>query len=306
MGVVGPESLYRDWISSRMQIRYRVFANEACELIVFPLRGPEWGFGHYHVKKPSAEGLELLRTAEAWAKTQGAESLTGPVLFSTLFQNRLKLDHWEQEPFWGEPQNSELEVEILRQAGYRTRQLFESRYIENFQELQPQLREADFGLRDHALLSGYALRPLTSDSWEKNREAYFHLTNEIFSENWGYQPINSEMFRDIFGDDFFARVCLRTSLDLIGPGGDLVGYAMNLRDHRDSDRILIKTAGVLKPHRQLGLTFMWLMTNSLLRATDYYARACFCLMKKGNFPQLLSRELRGDRVHYGLFQKILA
>jgi hypothetical protein len=86
-------------------------------------------FGYWSGESEASR--ELLERAVAWAKGLGHRRLVGPLNFKSCYDYRLRLDHFDKRPFWGEPAHPESYPGVLESAGFRPVQFYLTDYISN-------------------------------------------------------------------------------------------------------------------------------------------------------------------------------
>jgi len=261
-------------------------------------------FGFLHLGSASDHAV-LFEKVESWATRQGAEILYGPINYSTFFDYRLRLDDFKRPPFRGEPYNSNQDVDALLRVNFVQDLLFESCFLDDKEALRTMITKNSEHIDGIEKKLNFTLQPLSFDLWKEMLPSFHRVTNEIFKDNAAFVPISMDLFKRVFNEQFFSQVCLKSSLMAMDPAGNLVGYCLNFSSPENSKTLLIKTAGFLPQARNMGLSFIYLLFQSLSRALPDYNSFVFCLMKKGNFPSLLSSDLNLRTTNYALFSKRL-
>lgn len=247
----------------------------------------------------------LIQKAEQLALEKGYQLILGPLLFSTYFDYRLKLDAFDQRLQLGEPQNTESATLLLKSLDYEVVQNYRTDSL----KWQPAAVDYYRAILKSAWFTqfeaNYEVEKIDEKIWFEKLEVFYKLSQRIFLDNFAYRSVDFEIFKAYYGNiDLVRQIDFQTSLllkknDVTEP----IGLILNFRS--PENELLIKTAGIVPEHRNLGQSFLYLLAQSILRIqrpTDFIH---FCLMKDGNFPSLLTSKLDIQKRSYGLFGKNL-
>lgn len=252
-----------------------------------------------------ADSVRALRQAQLWSQEQGACQLIGPYNYSTFFDYRLKLDRFDQQNYFGEPQTTLMQLNVLESMNFDIVEKYSSNRIHLDAVLQKDLFKRVAQIADKGS-SAYRYERLTRHLFQEKFYELYEVTSQIFSANAFYTPISFAAFQLLFLPEVLQGVCWNTSLVMLTADGKTVGYVLNFKDVSDPKNLLIKTLGVHPEHRQLGLSFLHLIFASLLLAIeDRYSSALVCLMRMNNPAHKLTRRYSQMSFEYGLFAKEL-
>lgn len=243
---------------------------------------------------------------ESWAKKQGAEQIVGPINFSTHHDYRINLSSDQSDLFFKEPFNPEHYKNILENIGFTSKYIYHSYFLDNFNRVQKWFDiQNNFDMSE--IDDKYDFVQVDSDFWMNNLEEIYKKSEIVFGENFAFQKLDKNLFSLIYGQQFSHAICSKTSLVVIHKEtAEIVGICINFPDFlSQKKRILIKTAGIAPDHRFMGLTFIRLMQKLSPLAMKHYDLAVFCLMRDGNFPSLIGKELADRTRSYALFHKTI-
>ncbi len=262
-------------------------------------------FGFWKVSSQKQEQQDLFSAMASWGQARGAKSLIGPLDISTFFSYRLRLEPDQRQAFMGEPQNTNAEIQILRENHFAPVQMYETLTFSDFKEIKKELGKISILATESLEAAGLRLAKLKSEELESLSSELYRVTESIFSENSFYLKIPEQVFHLFFIDTLKQMMDFEFSYLLKNSKDELVGYSLLLRDPADPSHLMVKSVGVEKPYRQMGLSFLALV-NAGLQPCLNYSKVSFCLMKEGNFPSLISRKLTGTKTQYALFGKSLS
>ncbi len=183
-------------------------------------------FGFFESLDPpgDAEATQaVLAQAESWARKRGAESLFGPINFSTYNNYRIRLD---AEPgaitFPGEPYNPGYYRELLEVCGYSLHQGYRTQ-IAPIAHLD-QARSAREACRTAIETQGFTIQPLSHDKWLSSIDEFQLLVESTFRQNFAYTPMSRAMFSQVCGPSFIQKADPEVSVVCLGPGGEIAGF----------------------------------------------------------------------------------
>ncbi len=249
---------------------------------------------------------QFIDHVSAWAFAQGCHHLVGPYDFSTYFSYRFKTDQFERPAFFGEPNNQLQDLRLLESCGFKPLQTFETYHFSDIKQL---IEQAHLQLhRIEELLKSKNLRlqkALLSDI-ENNLQEFFDLSHQIFLDNYLYNSITFDSFKNYFAYAIAPRACWDSTVFLIDEvTKKKVGYCLNFRDPQFANHLLIKSVGVLPDYRFMGSSFLGMFKKTLELAPATDEKVSFCLMKTGNFPSLIAGKIQTQKQNYALFVKKL-
>jgi hypothetical protein len=251
----------------------------------------------WHKKDTNVNLLNLItKEACSW----GAQVLIGPYDLSTYLAHRLKIDNFGIKPFFGEPQNSKEEVNVFSECGFAPIMEYETHHYSKFNDFTVLLNKQRSVFEKSLQDRGLVIVATSGQEIEENIGEFYRATHEIFKDNFMYSNIPESSFPFYFKEILAPTVCWKTTRVLkLKTLNKIVGYTLNFKDVNLPKRLLIKTSGVQVEFRSMGLSFLALLLQTLEAAKDYES-VSFCLMKKGNFPQLLSTRFPSEVHRYAL------
>ena len=284
------------------------FKNGGCEIQLLPA-GDAVGLGNTARIYPTQYGSQadfVAAIGAASLSVAGVDGLWGPLGVSTYFDYRLRLDHFEDRPFPGEPTNGKAEVEAFEAAGFQVARRYRSHELKLDEKLTRRLRAVaafSFGFAGPLPLTRESLNP---DSLLANAERLYELTHEMFKTHFGYQAIGADVFKAELLARLVPVVCWKTSFVIRDERGLLIGYSLHLRDPNDPGRVCLKTFGIDPriPNRARAFFSLLRLMNESLQGT--YDRVVFCLISEGETTDRLAEKIGPLKsMTYGLFYKAL-
>lgn len=262
-------------------------------------------FGYVDIKDKDDFKI-LLSELENVAKNLEIDSLVGPLNFSTFFDYRAKLDHFELPGFPGEPKNRELLPNLLELAGFEcikkyyshefdTKLNFKFHYSIIFMGLWGQFR------------TWWQYKPqfLNSQNYLKYLPEIYEITINTFANNYLFMPISYQAFKIHFENHILPFIHFETSVMMFSKNSKLVGYSLCLIDPNNKEHLLFKTIGVTKDHRKGGFVALQIMRLVYLNARKNFHLCLACLMIEGNKIDRVFKNMSLMTISYGLFQKKL-
>lgn len=285
-------------------------------------------FGYWEGLDTAAPHVRLFGELAAWARSQGATRLYGPINFTTFNSYRLRLDAFEHGAFPGEPWNRPYYADRLVDLGFSLRY----RYFSTFnatRDVVDAVGPEYLRLRPK-LESVVRLESLTPEFWMANLDELYPFVDEVFGANFAYTPISRSAFERQCGQPFADRLCPRTSVLALGRDGRIAGFflvypdygplqrqgavaratgPLRYAEHFDQlpspRRALARTGGVHPDFRSMGL-FSAMSCELSLRAEGLYDELCAPLVREdNNSRQFALRHGRARQHGYGLFWRPL-
>lgn len=248
-------------------------------------------FGFANWSDDEDQNLKLIELAKLEVKKMGFDLLLGPLDGTTLGNYRYRLNDFGRAPFLGEPQNSEKDVNRLYQTGFEVVEKYQSVFVnksENLVTLTKPWKQFSKTLE---------FRLLNEGDWHQEYHQFPRLIHDIFSENPVYQLLDDQQMKNLFHPEVYKNFCLRTSL-LVYSQNRLVGFSFHFSTQ---NTLYIKSSGIHPDFRERGQPFLRLMAEAIARTSDEQKQIVACLMRRGNFPELLLRGLSIQKTEYGLF-----
>jgi hypothetical protein len=210
---------------------------------------PEFGaIGFYEANDDSAVANCLMDWAKGWLRERNVKTAIGPLNWNTWFNYRFRTD---QQPFhfsW-EPLNPKHYPKQWQVLGFRHCESYHSVIAEG---LESYVKKTQV-FYEELVLQGYSFRTFHNGADFINRDlpSLFHISVDAFKDNFLYQPIDLEQFRDLYVPlvnkmDF--SLCYFVSND----GGEDVGFFFGFLDPIKA--LVLKSVGILSKFRGRGLS----------------------------------------------------
>jgi len=284
-------------------------------------------WGYWETTGDPATNRELFQQCSEWAADLGAETLWGPVNFSTFGNYRLKINSFDSQPFYSEPWNPSYYPGLMEELNFKPMAEYVSYIFDDGARARDWADKMD--LKSLARTNGeFHFVPLTPEFWRNHVDGLWCATNEMFAENLAFAPIDFRTFENVFGPSLLAKMCPETSLVMLHQSGGVAGYCINFPDYSPLLRkaaqnsglysseisfqshggllkdpaLLVKTAGVVTKYRKQGFPFLQMILEVLNRAGSY-KKFNVCLMREGNFPSLLMKNIAPKVHRYALYSK---
>jgi GNAT superfamily N-acetyltransferase len=176
--------------------------------------------GFFECAEPSAAPA-LFAAAEAWAAGQGCAAVRGPFDPDYWVGYRLKLDHFDVPPFFGEPYNRPEYPGLWEAAGYEVVDRYQSNVV-----LRPRTLAQGMWSRDYLLArvrdAGVTVRPMGRDFGSALRPIH-ELVMDRFAVMPEFHPLSFDQFAALMGP--MGSVLNRQASQLAWSGDKLVGFA---------------------------------------------------------------------------------
>jgi len=289
-------------------------------------------FGYWETVGDEPSDSELMREVEAWARNQGAQTLFGPINFSTYGNYRLRVGaESHADTFVGEPHNPPEYPEILTRLGFEEHQHYCSLIWEP--KAAAPLIKYKGPVRERLLADGFHIEPLTRDYWMANLPELHVLVDVIFQANFAYTPLTYEAFEEACGGAFANKLCPQRSFFARAPNGDIAGFLLlyphygplvvkgagenrvneadldyrqhtPLLDNNGLDAAVFKTVGVNPAYRRCGVMDSLIVT--MIEHTMQQCQRWFGAMIRADNPsrRFGEHETSGKR-WYALYRKKL-
>lgn len=262
-------------------------------------------FGYINLKDEADLTLLLAELEKVAAKLK-VDNIVGPLNFTTFFDYRAKLNHFEQISFPGEPQNIKALPAQLDSLGYEIIKKYYSHLFDT---------RLNFKFHYSIILMGLWGQLRTGWQYKAqfiNAENYLHFLPQIyditistFSNNYLFMAISYQAFKLHFENHFLPYIHFKTSVMMFDRDKKLVGYSLCLKDPNNKQHLLFKTIGVVKNHRKGGFVALQIMRIVYLNARKNFHLCLACLMIEGNKIDRVFKNMSLMTIQYALFQKKL-
>ncbi len=282
----------------------------------------------YHGKKAAYFGFwetvddlklnqQVFSELRAWAKSEGAEIVVGPINFSTFGSYRIRVNGTPfDDVFIGEPFSPPYYDEILQQLGFSCSESYSTIVVKEDPKLLPYFE----ALRESLLLEDVTIASLPPIEWKKSAQEFYELTVDIFRDNPGYSQISFDDFLRQVVDPLSRIMCPYTSIVASRTSGEKVGYVVSMPNYGSlrlpssslsfdehypklHKKMLVgKTVGVMPEFR--GRKLQFLMTADVgVRALKggYYSEIAMALMRDGNHSAKTKPPFTSDVRQYRLY-----
>lgn len=250
------------------------------------------------------DSKKLLLELEKKARERGLAKIIGPLNFSTYFDYRLRMDHFGEAPFVGEPTNGPEIIELLTANHYEIEKKFYSHEFKVQWNWKFILGVVFFGYYAKWKSKNHIdLFKLSQWNYQKYLFEIYELTDGVFAKNYLYQKIPFASFKILFEQKMLPSIDSEASIIALDKKGRLVGYSLCLRDDNYPDRLFFKTIGVKKEFRNGSYVGRQLMREVYLAARKNYKTCLACLMIEGNKPEQMFRRNSFFSKSYALFSK---
>jgi ribosomal protein S18 acetylase RimI-like enzyme len=254
------------------------------------------------------EGLQeafpdLLQHVEAWLKSRGAKKAIGPILYTTWFPYRVRLDDLQPSFSW-EPQYQVGEESSWTAASYQEIESYASRGLSGFREFAGRQKKS----LEKALVEGFTFHrfedELRSES-SKTRliDDLFDLTMESFAEAYLFQPVSRDQFHVLYVAGLADVKDLSCSYLMRDKDGSAAAFSFAFIDQ---DYIVFKTLAVSRKLRGRGLSNAVLSMSCEAAESQGLDKMIHALMRRGNISESFGEKSVLLWEHrYGLFAKDL-
>jgi len=157
-----------------------------------------WGdkvgfFGLFEVLKDEEAAHALLAAAEDFVRSEGMDTLRGPMNFSTNEECGLLIDGWNGTPVAMLTYNPPYYADFIESAGFvKAHDLYA--YLTDLSHVKPDgtgfnpkvLRVAE---KVRNRLDGITLRPINMRDFNNEARLFKEVYNQAWSKNWGFVPL---------------------------------------------------------------------------------------------------------------------
>jgi hypothetical protein len=150
-------------------------------------------FGLFEVLQDEEAAHALLAAAEDFVRSEGMDTLRGPMNFSTNEECGLLVDGWNGPPVAMLTYNPRYYAGFIESAGFvKAHDLYA--YLSDISHIQPDgtglnpkvMRVAQ-KVRDR--IDGFNLRPINMRQFDRDARLFKGLYNAAWSKNWGFVPL---------------------------------------------------------------------------------------------------------------------
>ncbi|CAN5718814.1 hypothetical protein BH10BDE1_BH10BDE1_04040 [soil metagenome] len=246
---------------------------------------------------------QLLRHCEQWLKTRGARRAIGPIVYSTWFPYRARLDN-ENPSFLWEPRFHEGEESAWTSAFYKTIETYASRGLSGLPDFATRQKKGfEKAVGEGFTFHGFKAELATEAGRKKLIDDLFDLTMESFSEAYLFQPISREQFHVLYVAGLADVQDLSCSFIMRDADGSAAAFSFAFIDQ---DYLVFKTLAVSKKLRGRGLSNAVLSMSCQAAESRGLDKMIHALMRRGNVSENFGEKSVLLWEHrYGLFAKDL-
>lgn len=150
-------------------------------------------FGLFEVLKDEEAAHALLAVAEDFVRSEGMNTLRGPMNFSTNEECGLLIDGWNGTPVAMLTYNPRYYADFIESAGYvKAHDLYA--FLSDISNIQPDgtglnpkvLRVAE---KARSRIEGITFRQINIRNFDNDARLFKEVYNEAWSKNWGFVPL---------------------------------------------------------------------------------------------------------------------
>lgn len=153
-------------------------------------------FGFFESIRSRKAAAAVFDEAERIAKEKGCKRICGPVDASFWIKYRLKVNHFEQPPYTGEPYNMPYYERLFLEAGYKAEHQYKSM---RFKPMTENIREEKFARRlEEKLSEGYIIKSPSAKSFGTSIREVYRMLISLYSDFPAYKFITEDEFVSIY------------------------------------------------------------------------------------------------------------
>jgi len=189
----------------------------------------------------------LLLAAETWLKGKKCSQSVGPMNLNTWFPYRFRTDSHDQSFLW-EPNNPAQYPKLWEANGYVVHEEYSTVATAGLRAYVDKVRPA----YESALASGYTFRAFDGPNFlEKEIPVLFELSMIGFKENFLFEPIDVQQFRELYVP-IVKKMDFRCAFYALSPEGREVAFFFAFPE--PSGYLVFKSATVLESCRGKGIS----------------------------------------------------
>ncbi|MDQ0222395.1 hypothetical protein [Streptococcus moroccensis] len=274
--------------------------------------------GYFEAQNDWQTVRKLFETVKAKVRAQGKTHLVGPVNASFWLGYRMKLDHFDQPPFTGEPTGLAFYPKLWQRAGFQLSETYGSVF---YRRVPLDDHQGRLEKRYHQFLSkGYTILSPKPNDWTRVSAQVFRLLSTLYADFPLYHAISEDSFKELFAP--YRYILDFSMVKLAYKDDQLVGFLITLPDYgnlvyqkkhpinllkllkirKKAKRYLILYLGVAPDHLGLGSALTYPIYQEIKARK---ALAVGALIHQGKITEHYAPTLKADNHHYGLFEMIL-
>ena len=247
----------------------------------------------------------LFREALRVLGDEGIRTVIGPLAGDTWHSYRLNIGPWHDTPFLMEPYNPPNYPELWENAGFRVRERYHSKRVDDVaglaETLQPKFQKA--------IDAGYRFEPFARPRFCAELDRIYALSSVAFRNNPFYTRLSRAEFVQLYSgaERFIDPELVQFA---VGPDGDDAGFVFSTPDwfralaamrgssgplaslrfwwqQRTADAVNVKTLAVVPEHRRAGLGAALMYLGYRAAAQRGWSHVNLCLMHDDNVSSRL-------------------
>ena len=316
-----PELFEKNPFNAKMKI----FMNDKTRLLGiihedFQVEGKKTAqFGYFDSFDDEASCQEIFGEFEAWAKSEGASFILGPMNFSTYLSCKVRLNDFENKPFLGEPYNKEYYAKLLSACGLEVTKEYYSMKLERFPDNYRAHVAKKLDMNAYESVQDFQIHKFSEKLYKEYFKEFYLFIDQTFKLKSYYHQIPSEIFFQLYGN-ITRLLDTNASRIIIGPDGHLAAFSWLFPDysefHGETDisfethfpklkqkTLQFKTVGVHPKYRNLNL-FGFLLKDLISYSDENYDFVQACNLEVGGATDIYSSVFNnGHKTNYALFGK---
>jgi len=256
--------------------------------------------GHFEARHDPEAVAALFDEALAWLRSQRVGTIVGPMDGDTWHKYRFNVGPWDEPPFLMEPFQPPYYGELWQAYGFVPVEHYYSKRVDDARAAATALEPA----RQRVDAQGFQLRSYRPDRYEDELRLLYQLSLEVFAENYLYEPIEWEEFRQLY-DPLRQLIVPQLLWFATAPDGTPAGFLFATIDWQlaaaaasrrsgllaklafawyrgRAKAVNLKSLGVVPQHRRSGLGSALMQRGYEATTRLGYRRANLCLIREGN------------------------
>lgn len=290
-----------------------------CIVTIYP--GTSFAYvGYFECIEEGECAKALFCKVDSCAREHGLQSVIGPLDSSFWLKYRLKVNHFNKPPYFGEPYNKPYYEKLFEDNGYRA---IES-WVSNLYAKPPLFSRIKNLYKDRLLLAEskqYTIVSASPKEFAKTLDIIYRLISETFKDFMAFHPITIEDFREICKN--YRYILDYRLVKIVYYNHKPVAFSITLPDYQNllyrkltlwcKLQILLKRLrsgnyvslymGSKKEHNGLGKA----LTQKIIQALYIRRASCIgALIANGKITERFAKELIQSKNSYVLYEKKLS
>ena len=274
--------------------------------------------GFFECVDDSKVAKSLFEYCEKKAKEWGYSKIIGPVDASFWIRYRMKLDHFDEQPYVGEPYNKDYYKRLFEENGLELKEIYTSTMYDKIPDNYHD-RLLD-GLHKRCMEKGYEIKSIKKSDYDKCIAEICDLMIELYKGFPIFRTIERQDFIEYF--DRYRHILDYRFVKMAYFNGKAIGFFVGipdyhnhlynitpgnlvraLRDRLSKKRYALTYLGCLNDYKGLGFAITKEMIDELHKTGSYSIGA---FSHNGRVGKAFATDLILDTYTYGLFVKPVA